>query len=282
MTVALAKKTKVEYWEAIDGYTFENLVPPTLWDRVVETFGGECAATRAFASKLCTKKGWDLDFALGAIQEYKRFVYLGMVTSFPVTPSKYIDDVWHQHIQFTRAYREFCDNVLGRTFDHNPELVALSEQTEQFQDQYYATLCAYREEFGMEPPSEFWSKPKFKVKERKVYRSGRLMQLQDSDRNDRGELIGGLAEALEDLPLHLLWSQSTHKVPLNITYSAETDGDSNGGGVFKAIGNVISNVGEAVSDAADAVGDAVGGDGGGGDGGGSSCSSGCGGGCGGD
>ena len=27
---------------------------------------------------------------------------------FGVTPSKVIDQVWHEHILFSRAYRDFC------------------------------------------------------------------------------------------------------------------------------------------------------------------------------
>ena len=44
---------------------------------------------------------------------------------FVSMPSQAADDLWHEFILFTRAYREYCDKAFGRFFDHTPA-VALS------------------------------------------------------------------------------------------------------------------------------------------------------------
>jgi hypothetical protein len=152
---------KRELWLRLRHYRFDDLVPAHLADRVSSMFGEADASTHAFAGKLARKQGWTRPFALRAITEYKKFVYLGMVADFSVTPPKVIDAVWHEHLLFSRAYRDFCDEVLGRHFDHHPELLPEKEQTEVFQAQYAATLALYRAEFNTTPPADVWGTPKF-------------------------------------------------------------------------------------------------------------------------
>lgn len=83
------------------------------------------------------------------------------MSNFNVTPSKAIDTVWHEHLLFTKAYREFCDDVIHYNFEHHPELIALDEQTENFAVQYVKTLQLYRYEFGYDAPPSIWDLPKF-------------------------------------------------------------------------------------------------------------------------
>jgi len=124
-------------------------------------FGGTDASTKAFADKLSRKLHFSRAFALRAIEEYKRFVYLGKVSDVGVTPSKVIDQVWHEHLLFSRAYRQFCREVLRGDFDHNPERVPVKDETGIFQTQYVETLALYGKEFNSEPPADIWSVPKF-------------------------------------------------------------------------------------------------------------------------
>lgn len=154
---------KRDLWVRLKHYHFDDIVPPQMADRVASLFGGSDASTKAFASKLSRKLGWSPEFALKAIDEYRKFVFLGNVGTMSVTPSKVIDQVWHEHLLFSRAYREFCRDVLRRDFDHNPELVPTTGQTDVFQAQYLETLDAYRAEFNREPPADVWSIPKFKA-----------------------------------------------------------------------------------------------------------------------
>jgi hypothetical protein len=161
---------KKELWLRIRNYQFDNLVPPHLADHVVAMFGKHDASTHAFASKLARKRGWSNGFALRAIDEYKKFVYLGVTSDTPVTPSKHVDQVWHQHLLFTKAYREFCTDILRRDFDHHPELVPMDTQTEVFSEQYEDTLRLYVAEFNKLPPKDIWGTPKFPLDARQPRR----------------------------------------------------------------------------------------------------------------
>lgn len=152
---------KKELWLRLRNYHFDNLVPPSLWDNVVSKFGGANASAKAFAHKLAIKRGWKDSFALKAVSEYKKFIYLGVVSDFVVTPSEIIDKVWHQHILFSKAYRNFCNDVIEYEFDHTPELIPLLTQTGIYNAQYLDTLALYKKEFDMEPPADIWGTPKF-------------------------------------------------------------------------------------------------------------------------
>ena len=152
---------KKDLWLRLKAYHFNHLVPPHLWIKVRAAFGGEEASTKAFADKIARKLDWKHLFTLRAIREYKKFIYLGAVSDFVVTPSKIIDQVWHEHLLFTKAYRDFCSDVLGFSFDHNPELIPMTDQTGTFNAQYLDTLELYKKEFGIEPPEDIWSQPKF-------------------------------------------------------------------------------------------------------------------------
>ena len=152
---------KKELWIQLNNYHFNHLVPPNLWHQIVDKFGKVDASTKAFADKIARKHNWKKQFSLRAIHEYKKFVYLGVISDFSVTPSKVIDIVWHEHLLFTKAYRDFCNEVIRYNFEHHPELIVLDEQTENFAVQYVKTLQLYRYEFGYDAPVDVWDLPKF-------------------------------------------------------------------------------------------------------------------------
>lgn len=152
---------KKQLWVRLQTYHFDNLVPPHLWDYISESFGGPDAPTKAFAMKIARKLKWSNKFALKAIAEYKKFVFLGVVSDFAVTPSKIIDQVWHEHLLFSKAYREFCSRTIEFNFDHNPELLPMIDQTGTFNAQYLDTINLYKAEFDTVPPADIWNIPKF-------------------------------------------------------------------------------------------------------------------------
>lgn len=109
-----------------------------------------------FSKRLARENGWSHEFALSAIEEYKRFVYLAMIAGHPVTPSVEVDQVWHLHLTYTQSYWEdFCRDTLGRPFHHHPTRGGMVEG-KKFDEWYERTLSSYREHFGKEPPKEFW------------------------------------------------------------------------------------------------------------------------------
>ena len=261
MALLSQQPAKKDLWLRLKRYHFDNLVPPHLMDHVTAAFGGSDPSTKAFASKLARKLGWKNAFALRAIEEYRKFVYLGIVSDFAVTPPKVIDQVWHEHLLFSRAYREFCATVLRREFDHNPELVPTDAQRGVFSAQYEATLKLYAKEFNVKPPADIWGTPKFPLE--LVPKTKKKPKKKD-DGYDAGTSGDG-----GDAPLFVLFDGSDGYG------SADGMSEFGGGGGFMGGGGGDSWGSDSSSDG----GDSGGGDGGGGDGGGSGCSSGCGGGC---
>ena len=245
---------KKQLWLRLKAYQFEHLVPPHLTDHLFAAFDGRDASTRAFATKLARKLGWTNRFALRATEEYRKFLFLGITGPSAVTPSRVIDQVWHEHLLFTRAYREFCRDVLGRDFDHHPELVPDADQTDTFRSQYEMTLARYQWEFGVVPPADIWARPKFPRPA--PSETARLQR-------DTGGSDGVVFVPPTDEPaLHCAFPDAP----------STTHPEFAGGGASRGW--------EHPSDARDGGDHAAAADAG--DGGGSSCSSSCGGGCGGE
>lgn len=236
---------KKDLWLRLRKYHFADIVPPHMWDQVAAAFGGADASTKAFASKIARKHGWTTRFALRAIDEYRKFVFLGVTADFIVTPSKVIDTVWHEHLLFTRAYREYCRDVLRREFDHHPELMPTDEQTSVYAQQYAATLARYQREFHVIPPDDIWGTTKF--------------------RRDRESTPGDSAVAVTgdgDAPLYTLFDgHGDTPGHVDMPEFGGGGGFSGGGG-----GTDFSDANQADGGAGDSGGD-----------GGSGCSSGCGG-----
>ena len=156
---------KKELWLRLKNYHFDHVVTPALWDHITAKFGGHHPSVRAFANKIARKHKWENKFARKAIIEYKKFVYLGLVSDFHVTPSAIIDVVWHEHLLFSKAYREFCADVIQQQFDHHPELLPMADQTGHFNAQYLDTIDLYKTEFAIEPPQDIWGNTKFDQEE---------------------------------------------------------------------------------------------------------------------
>ncbi|WP_336517093.1 hypothetical protein [Pollutibacter soli] len=243
--------TKKQLWLNLKSYNFSHLVSPNLWQQLQIQFSGVNGPNLAFATKLSRKHGWKQKFSVLAIREYKKFIFLGIVSDFQVTPSEIIDIVWHEHLLFTKSYREFCTDIIQHPFDHHPELVPLADQTDTFHAQYQETLHLYKAEFGIDPPEIIWGKPKFDIRlvDRQLVRSVNLKKEVDVN------------PALHDsTPLIGLFNSELISVPA-VEYPEFNGGDFGGGGAGSSWGG---------SDA-----DAT--DGGGDSGSCSSCSSGCGG-----
>ena len=218
--IILNTNAKKELWIRLKDYRFGNLVPPSMAHKIQRFFGSTDAFTHAFAAKVARKHGWTNEFAFLAVREYKKFVFLGVVSHYEVTPSVVIDKVWHEHQLFNAAYRDFCANVLRHRFDHVPELLALDEQVDVFNAQYRKTLAFYEHEFGVAPPPEIWDRPKFDPKTVRglVHKPGR--------KNDMSSDSSSF-----DIPLYTMFQSESDAayapIPVNI---------SGGGGDFGGAG----------------------------------------------
>jgi hypothetical protein len=89
--------------------------------------------------------------------EYRRFLALRMaLPAANIVPCKLVDEIWHQHILDTIAYRSDCDTIFGSFMDHFPYFGMRGRQdAEDLTDAYAETLACYRDAFG-EPPPETW------------------------------------------------------------------------------------------------------------------------------
>ena len=104
----------------------------------------------------------ELDLAEG---EYRKFLALHlMYTDADIVPCHLVDDIWHQHILDTIAYRSDCDAIFGRFLDHFPYFGLRGDDDAQaLYDAYEDTLHRYEAAFGT-PPEGTWREADAKAK----------------------------------------------------------------------------------------------------------------------
>lgn len=81
--------------------------------------------------------GWSMKKIKRAISYYRGFLFL--CWKYPDesnVPNKEIDEVWHNHILFTKKYVRDCDDIFGRYVHHNPDF-GLPPITEEFLKQLH-------------------------------------------------------------------------------------------------------------------------------------------------
>ncbi len=108
----------------------------------------------SFAGRLSKDNGWSKLYSLRVIEEYRKFAFLMAAAGHMAVTSDQVDQAWHQHLQYTRSWSNFCRNVMRQSIDHDPTRGGNAE-TERFRDLYEQTLESYREFFG-EPPEDIW------------------------------------------------------------------------------------------------------------------------------
>lgn len=126
-----------------------------LWEKIKDFKIDDSGSSFTFTDRLMRENDWSLEFAIRAVFEYKRFMFLICATDSPKTPSDEVDQVWHLHLIYTQSYWEdFCQNTLGRSIHHGP--TRGSEQKSLFKNTYLDTLETYRELFEEEAPQDLW------------------------------------------------------------------------------------------------------------------------------
>ncbi len=127
-----------------------------LWTRLNAYKLDAVDAELPFSKRLARENNWTEHYAKRVMNEYKRFVFLALVSNHPVTPSDEIDQVWHLHLIYTKAYwEEFCKEVIRAPLHHHPTKGGKAEG-DKFRKWYARTKQAYLETFGEEPPSDIW------------------------------------------------------------------------------------------------------------------------------
>lgn len=72
---------------------------------------------------------WSRVKVIELIREYKNFLYVCARDESENVPSAEVDEIWHEHILFTKDYEDWC-NFLGRKIHHNPEKVGENKNYE--------------------------------------------------------------------------------------------------------------------------------------------------------
>lgn len=136
-----------------------------LWQRVKSYSLDDPTAVRSFAGRLADEHGWTLRFAKLAIEEYRRFVFLAVAAGHSVSPSETVDEVWHLHLLYSRAYwDDFCPNVLLRPLHHFPSTGTPADDAKHV-DWYARTREGYVKYFGP-PPDDIWPSPEDRARTR--------------------------------------------------------------------------------------------------------------------
>lgn len=133
-----------------------NASEQSLYDRISRFSFDDGDEELTFAGRLARENGWTPNYTARVIEEYKRFIFLAVVSRHPVTPSDQVDQVWHLHLTYTRSYWDrLCGQVLGRPLHHGPTRGGGAE-AQKFDRWYTNTLESYTRLFGDEPPNDIW------------------------------------------------------------------------------------------------------------------------------
>jgi len=84
-----------------------------------------------------------------AIEEYRKFmVLLALGNRNLAMCSKEVDEIWHNHILFTRDYAQFCQSIFG-SFVHHMPATSAQPVSQASVDRFYS---AYETIFGQVSP----------------------------------------------------------------------------------------------------------------------------------
>lgn len=126
-----------------------------LWNKIRNFEIDDVDSSFTFTDRLARENDWSLEYSLRAVYEYKKFMFLILISDVPQTPSDQIDQVWHLHLLYTQSYWiDFCQNTLQKQVHHGPTKGA--EQKTVFRQQYIQTLDLYESIFSKKPPKDIW------------------------------------------------------------------------------------------------------------------------------
>ena len=135
-----------------------------LWNKILNFNIDDPDSSFTFTDRLCRENDWKMEYALRAILEYKKFIFLVCTSDKAQTPSDQVDQVWHLHLLYTQSYwNEFCKGILNKEIHHGPTKGV--EERGLFKEQYSCTLGEYSQKFNEKPPSDIWPNPQKRISE---------------------------------------------------------------------------------------------------------------------
>jgi hypothetical protein len=125
-----------------------------LWQRI-EQHDFEPDTALNFTRRLARDHSWSLQEARAAVDAYRRFCFLAIVSPTPVTPSDIVDEVWHLHLVYSRDYwKIWCGERLQAPLHHDPTPGGVEAQL--LHRRQYAETLALHERFFGPPMAELW------------------------------------------------------------------------------------------------------------------------------
>jgi hypothetical protein len=91
----------------------------------------------AISDRMVIKHGWNKEFTDKCIEEYKKFVFLIKKGNKKISPPLKVDDIWHEHILFTKDYFEDTKEYLGFFLHHQPHGI---KHLEKYDFERYASI----------------------------------------------------------------------------------------------------------------------------------------------
>lgn len=92
---------------------------------------------------------WPSNLAATACKLYKNFLWLHCKYSdVLLVPTKDIDEVWHNHILFTKQYHADCEALFGRYLHHHPSDRDNEAEINKLVEPFQTTKALYLQEFG--------------------------------------------------------------------------------------------------------------------------------------
>jgi len=127
-----------------------------LWNAIKSFELDQPEISLSFTDRLARENGWSIEYAIRAISEYKKFIFLLVIAPHPLTPSDEVDQVWHLHLLYTQSYWEdFCESTIKRKIHHGPTKGGFDEKT-KFTNWYEKTKDIYIDIFETKPPKDIW------------------------------------------------------------------------------------------------------------------------------
>lgn len=127
-----------------------------LWDKIRDFELDEPSSSLTFTDRLARENGWTIEYAIRAVYEYKKFIFMLCVAEHSLTPSDQVDQVWHLHLLYTQSYwTDLCQNTINRQIHHGPTKGGEAEG-EKYNDLYNKTLHLYKSLFERIAPEDIW------------------------------------------------------------------------------------------------------------------------------
>ena len=136
-----------------------------VWNKIKHFELDDPSISLTFTDRLSRENGWEIEYSIRAIEEYKRFIFLLCVSEHPLTPSDQVDQVWHLHLLYTHSYWiEFCQNTINKQIHHGPTKGGQKE-SDKYTDWYNQTKQFYQQIFNQTAPEDIWPSDKIRFRE---------------------------------------------------------------------------------------------------------------------